>query len=306
MLRRDARTISGSCWAVLIAGFTAAHCGGGDSPTDRQNAGGSSSTETGSGGSTSNTTSGSAGNVSSTGAGGSNSGAGGASGNTSTPGTDVCSLPATTAMNPVFYDGANGAATCGASTKAPHVGYWFSYNDKSADGGAPMTAAGEKGGCGGTTDCGYHTKGSGFTNYGAGVGFDLSDNAQMVAQPFDATGFMGIQFFAKGTITGTRGPKYASMAQSIHIKFATSKDRGGDDFGGYCTIGADWTKCNIAFSAATRDGFKDAMVAVASDMLDLNQLLKVQLEFSKFSEAADAGTLTPVAFDVWIDNVSFY
>lgn len=304
MLRKDARTFSGSLWALLVTGLAAAHCGGSYDPAQQNaNAGGSSTAQPGSGGSTSNMTTGSGGDISSTT--GPNSGVGGAS-NTTTPGTDVCPLPTTTAMNPVFYDGVNGGAACGTSTKAPHMGYWFSYNDKSADGGAPMTAVGEKGGCGGTTDCAYHTKGSGFTNYGAGVGFDLSDNAQMVAQPFDATGFMGIQFFAKGTITGTRGAKYASVAQSIHMKFATSKDRGGDDFGGYCTIGADWTKCNLAFSAATRDGFKDAMVPVASDMLDLNQLLKGQLEFSKFSEAADAGTLTPVTFDVWIDNVSFY
>jgi hypothetical protein len=232
--------------------------------------------------------------------------AGGATGTAgASSGTDVCGLPTTTAPNPLLYNGATTAPNCGSSVAMPHVGYWFNYGDATA--GAMETGKGTFGGCGGPTDCAYHVTGSGYTDYGAGIGFDLNDNtaSPAVAQPFDATPYMGLQFFAKGTITGTRGPKYANMAQEIHVKFVTATDRSGDDYGGYCTIGADWMKCSLAFAAATRDGFSSTPDPT-TDMFDANMLEKIQLEFSKFSQPADAGTLTPVDFDVWVDDVSFF
>lgn len=237
-------------------------------------------------------------------------GSGGSGGATCTPpvasatSAVACALPTTTAANPLIYDGATSAPNCGTAIgAAPRAGYWFNYGD--ATSGAQETGAGKFGGCGGMTDCAYHASGCGYGDYGAGMGFDLMDNASQAAQPYDATAYMGLQFYARGTITGTRGPKYAQADQSLHIKFVTMTNRSGDDYGGYCMISMDWTKCSLAFAMATRDGFSTTP-PVATDMLDVNQMLKIQLEFSKSSPAADAGVSAPVAFDVLVDDVSFF
>jgi hypothetical protein len=162
------------------------------------------------------------------------------------------------------------------------------------------------------SDCAYHVVGSGFTDYGAGFGFDINDDASAppVAQPFDVTGYTGLQFYAKGTITGTRGRPgmpYVSAPQTIHTKLLTSTVRGGDDFGGYCLISeTEWTRCTLNFADALRDGFGAATLPVTGDVFDRPNLLKLQFEFSKFTDPPDAGTVTPVNFDVFVDNISFY
>jgi hypothetical protein len=225
-------------------------------------------------------------------------------GGAATSGVDVCGLPTTTAANPLLYDGVTTAPNCNSAIATPRAGYWFHYGDSTV--GATQTAAGAFGGCAGAADCAFHTTGMGYTDYGAGIGFDLNDDSAQTAQPYDATPYMGLQFWAKGTITGTRGPKYAQMDQEIHIKLVTATDRSGDDFGGYCVIGADWTKCSLSFADATRDGFSKTPDPT-TDVLDANMMLKIQLEFSKFSQDADAGvTIVPVAYDVFVDDVSFF
>jgi hypothetical protein len=219
---------------------------------------------------------------------------------------DVCGLPTTTASNALLYNGATTAPNCNSAIATPRAGYWFHYGDKTV--GATQTGAGAFGGCAGAADCAYHTTGMGYADYGAGIGFDLNDDSTQTAQPYDATPYMGLQFWAKGTITGTRGPSYAQIDQEIHVKFVTATDRSGDDFGGYCVIGADWTKCSLTFAAATRDGFSKTPDPT-TDVLDANMMLKIQLEFSRFTKTdADGGVIDtpPVAYDVFVDDVSFF
>ncbi len=303
------------CLSATSVALGLAFTGGCSSSTDSARTGGSAGSDTATAGTSSGAGAGNVAGSSSSGAGaggttgtlgGAGATAGGATGSAgSSSGTDTCGLPTTTAANALLYNGATTAPMCGTSIAMPRVGYWFNYGDSTT--GAMETGKGDFGGCGGPTDCAYHITGSGYTDYGAGIGFDLNDSmaSPPVAQPYDATAYMGLQFYAKGTITGTRGPKYANLAQQIHMKLVTATDRSGDDYGGYCTVGADWTKCSVTFAGATRDGFSSTP-AVASDMLDANMLEKIQLEFSKFSQPADAGTLTPVDFDVWVDDVSFF
>jgi hypothetical protein len=217
-------------------------------------------------------------------------------------------LPTTTAANPLLYDGATLTTNCGSAiTGTGRKGYWFGYGDASVMSGTAgaIVTAGVFGGCMGAGDCAFHAAGSGYTDYGAGIGFDLLDDATSTATAYDATAYTGVQLYAKGTITGTRGMGYTDVPQSLHIKLVTSTDRMGDDFGGYCTVvAAAWTKCSLAFAAATRDGFS-ATPPPATDVFDPKNLLKIQLEFSKFSQAADASAV-PVAFDVLVDDVSFF
>jgi hypothetical protein len=200
---------------------------------------------------------------------------------------------------------------CASNIPAPRNGQWFQYHDNSDNGGLMMSAKPDIGGCGGTSICAFHVKGpttgTGFTGYGAGAGFDLNDSTANppVAMNYDAkaAGYSGIQYWARGTITGTRGPGYSVSPQTIHTKIVTATDRHGDDYGGYCQMidPMTWTRCALDFSAATRDGFYSTIDPM-TDMIDSNQLLKVQFEFSR--NANDAANTVTV--DVWIDEVSFY
>lgn len=246
-----------------------------------------------------------------TSSGGSSSG-GGSSGSAGPPDPgpvtpDSCGFPTTMAPNPILYAGAptGTGASCSTSIVMPRNASWFHYDDMTGDGGISVLAKAEIGGCGGTSVCAYHarTSGSGgFTNYGAGVGFDLFDDAMSAATNYDASAYTGIQYWAKGTIAGTRGPGFVSAPQTIHLKLVTATDRRGDDYGAYCPMidPQTWTKCTLDFSAAKRDGFSP-VPAVGGDTLDLNQLRKVQFEFSRLNDPT-----ATVSFDVWIDEVAFY
>jgi hypothetical protein len=296
----------GTAVVALLIGL---RCGGSGNNDDRTTgAGGSGGSGTGTGGSAGNTggTVTNSGGSTGTGGAGTGGGTGGVRADAGSPGTDVCPLPTTTAVDALLYDGVPPGATCLTTLNAPRNSFWFGYDDATSDGGIPRSVVGAFGGCGGASDCAIHATGSGFTNYGAGMGFDLRDAPGPV--PVDATPYMGIQFSAKGTITGTRGPMYASSPQTIHVKFVDPTVRAGDDFGGYCSMlmNGTWTVCNLAFAALTRDGFGNTTVPVATDVLDRGQLLKIQFEFSKFSDPPDSGVVTPVGFDFWIDNISFY
>ncbi len=248
--------------------------------------------------------------------GGSSSGAGSSSGSSggapdtgpATP--DSCGFPPPTTPSGVLFSGfpMGTGMGCASNIPAPRNGQWFQYHDTSDDAGLSMSAKPEMGGCGGMSLCAFHVKGpasgAGFTGYGAGVGFDLNDNAAGTATNYDAmaAGYKGIQFWAKGTITGTRGPGYSSSAQTIHLKLVTATDRKGDDYGTYCQMidPTMWTLCSLDFSKATRDGFSTTPDPTM-DTLDYDKLLKVQFEFSRYSDPAAL-----VVVDAWIDEVSFY
>jgi hypothetical protein len=222
---------------------------------------------------------------------------------------DLCGFPPSMAMNPILYSGApagGGGGNCPGTLPPPRNGSWFSYHDATGDGGVSLSATPALGGCGGISLCAFHIDGpipadaGGFSIYGAGCGFDLNDNASGTATNYDLTPYTGIQYWAKGTINGTRGPGFAASPQTIHLKIVTATNRDGDDYGAYCQMidPTIWTLCSVAFSALTRDGFSTTPDP-ATDTFDANQAQKVQFEFSLATGGA-------VSFDAWIDEVSFY
>lgn len=223
----------------------------------------------------------------------------GSSGNTT---ANACAPPTDTAPDPVIYSGVTTGASCKSTIDSPYVGGWFKYSDgtvtETTGDLKAMALTPSKGGC--DNDCAVHVTGAGFTDYGAGIGFDVKDEGSQPTN-FDASAFGGIQFAAKGTLKGTRGKNYAIADNNIHLKLSTATGRGDDDYGGYCEIKADWTLCQFPFADLTRDGFKNAEFPTATDKLDIDKLLKIQLEFSRATD----GT-SPLDFDVWIDNVAFY
>jgi hypothetical protein len=236
----------------------------------------------------------------------------------SSTGGGACSLPSPLATNGLLYNGGTPAPLCPSSIAYPN-NYWFGYFDTTTAGTSDAAAVGfthggELNGCDGPSDCAFHTTGTAVPGYGAGVGFTLNNNAN-----FDASGFTGFQVWLKGTTTGTRGTRYSSSPNTVHVKFVTSLSDGGDpregdDFGAYCPTMGDagagvWVLCKLPFAGLTRDGFKGVEAGAPDPSTDLTldtaNLQKIQFEFSTFT-APDSGTPTPVTFDLWIDDAAFF
>jgi hypothetical protein len=228
-----------------------------------------------------------------------------------------CAIPAPLPPNGLLYNGGVPAPLCPSSLAIGYPNnYWFAYFDSATagttDAGAfAFTHAPDFGGCDGPSDCAFHTSGTGIPGYGAGVGFTLNNNAV-----FDASQYMGIDVWLKGTTTGTRGDGYVQSNNTVHVKFVTALGNGtdprqGDDFGAYCSTqdGTEWVYCLIQFIGLTRDGFKDVDAGAPdpnTDTFDPQNLDKIQFEFSSYTPPADAGTMPQVTFDLWIDDIAFF
>lgn len=204
----------------------------------------------------------------------------------------------TTAM---LYTG--GPAPCGGALDPPRLGTWFAYNDKTGTQmPAPMALVftGEAGGNGGPTDCAVHTVGTGFLDWGGGIGFDIN-SVSGKSCPFDASAFSGIKFYAKGTTTGTHGLAYAAVPNTIRVKFrmtdALNAALGGDEHGGWCTLTAEWSQCDIPFATALQEGFGTPGAFSKAD------LTQIQFQASK---AGMSMMPPPTDFNFWIDDVTFY
>jgi len=251
--------------------------------------------------------------------GGSSSGGGSSSSSGGTPDAssgDVCGLPMRADGSPGFevYTGGSAAVTCGSSLSSNFPSQtWFGYDDGTSEAGS-IVRGGAKGGCAGSGDCAFHASGSGFTSFGAGVGFTLNGNLA-----YDASKFTGLSVWMKGTTTGTRGLSYTQQDNTVHVKFvtgfndgSTSSARKDDDYGSYCSIAADggsgWVQCLMPFDTLTRDGFRGPDAGVPDptmDMFDPQNLAKVQFEMSLYN-APDGSVPQPVSFDILIDDIAFF
>ena len=179
------------------------------------------------------------------------------------------------------------------------VGAWFTYNDESA--GGMQSPTGEftpaQGGAGGSAFS-ASMSGSGFAEWGAGMGFDLNNpgddsGGAGVKNPWDASGFTGVAFRARGNVP----VRVALVTQAIV----------SEEFGGNCTpsdeegmmcddahgmtfpLNDTWTQYVVPFASASQGGW-----GLAADF--------------------DAATMTSIQFDVganldfeiWIDDIGFY
>jgi hypothetical protein len=186
---------------------------------------------------------------------------------------------------------------------------WFAYSDGTAD-AASFSHTADLTGCEGPDSCAFHTSGSGFTGYGAGVGFVLNNNAT-----FDASSFTGLNVYLKGTTTGTRRAGFTMSNNTVHVKFVSEQPDGadplnGDNYGFDCPIvGTCYTLCQVPFSMLTVEAYDAGVTSMPSIQTVLSNLVKIQFEFDAYSVKTDSGALvdpTPVSFDVMIDNVAFY
>ena len=166
-----------------------------------------------------------------------------------------------------------------------------------------------------TTNCAEEAKGSGYSIY-AGVGFNIAGSGSL-NKPGDVSAYQGLEFWAKGTVTGSRtgfaNPGFTQADGTIRVELvggdctaAIQRDV-GDEYGWYATLPSDpnqWTQFTLKFADATRLGLA-APPEGGPDAFDLTHLYKIQFQFSPFMGGGNAPATT-VAFDVWFDDISFF
>jgi hypothetical protein len=175
--------------------------------------------------------------------------------------------------------------TCGRN------GWWFSFNDGSTSGvqtpSPSITFTPSAGGYGASLFAAY-TAGSGFTSWGAGMGFNFVDHGIS----YDASAYGGIQFWAR--------VDPGSTATSLRFDFpdVDTDPRGGicttktpgcfDHWGIDVTLTTTWTLTTIRFSDLRQLGF-----AYTVPSFDSSKLYTMQLQ-----------TGASKIFGVWLDDIT--
>ncbi|KYF61031.1 hypothetical protein BE15_27970 [Sorangium cellulosum] len=188
------------------------------------------------------------------------------------------------------------------------VGYWYSYNDGTGTQTPPVYSEAMPVGFipealtppRGESTMAMHTFGSGFTEWGAGVGFALN-GPDMGLFPYDASAYSGIKLWAR------LGDAGAVTAMKVNVSDKVSEPAGGicDESAGEgepnrcfdhwfytAPLGAEWAEVVIPFEELTREGHGAEPTAEAVDITGL-----YTIEF-RFAQGED--------FDVYIDDISFY
>jgi hypothetical protein len=174
-------------------------------------------------------------------------------------------------------------------------GAWFTYNDGTGTQTPAATAdfLPVAGGPGTSRFC-AHTSGSGFTTWGAGLGFDLAtpafaDGGTPMRASFDAARYSGIAFAAKGNVS----IRVMVVTTAVEPPSAGGTCQAGaqceDAHGLSVALSANWTQVMVPFAQLAQDGWGQPFA------FDARTLLGVEFQVA-------AGT----SFDFSIDDVRFY
>lgn len=169
-------------------------------------------------------------------------------------------------------------------------GYWYTYNDatgkQTPEAMAPFSmSAPIKPRTG--SKFAANTKGSGFTVYGAGMGFDLSAMGT-TKSGYDASKYTGITFYAMAGAGGDKTLR-VNVADKNTAPEAATCTKCNDHFGSTILLTEDWQQYTIKFSEMKQQQFGDPQPAITP-----TALYSIQFQ-----------TGTKVTFDVWIDDVAF-
>lgn len=258
----------------LAVGFLAFSLAGCDSGTSKDTGSSDSGVQSGNGGS---------------GAGGSGAGGGTGAGGTTAGPTDLSMIDDMEDM-----DGSILAAD-------GRVGAWYTYNDTT---GTQVPPAGQPGFTMSAitpprdaSNYAANTTGSGFTTWGAGIGFDLNNgggDSGAGKQPYDASAYKGITFWAKagpGGIGNIRlNVQDAQTAPEGNICSKTATKGCNDHRGTSVSLTQDWKQFTFTFDSLKQLGF-----GMAYPTFQTNKLYAIQFQ---------AGT--KVKFDIWLDDIAFY
>jgi hypothetical protein len=187
------------------------------------------------------------------------------------------------------------------------VGYWYTYHDTTAgtlnpDQGVVPTMETIPGRRCGTSTRAMRVTGSGFTDWGAGLGFALrygaGDAGVGTELPYDGSRFKGFTFWGRigdtsiGTIRVGFGDKWSRPEGGVCTVTPTlGPNACYDTFGESFTLTTTWQRFSIEFGQLQQRSF-----GLARPGLDTTALMTFDVAIPPAS---------PV-FDVWIDDVAFF
>jgi hypothetical protein len=178
------------------------------------------------------------------------------------------------------------------------VGAWYTYNDLTMTAmqvpkqGEPFTMT-----PGGRDGTGYaaNTKGSGFSVWGAGYGFNLKDPGDGAGgsnkSVYDGSAYSGITFWAKAGATSDKALRVNVSNKDTDPAGATCApmDKCNDHFGTSLTLTTDWARYTLPFAKMAQSGWGQSVAR-----FDASTLYAVQFQVGKNA-----------MFDISIDEVAF-
>jgi hypothetical protein len=195
------------------------------------------------------------------------------------------------------------------------LGVWYTFNDQTdspgnASGtqwparttpGVPIPTSVIDGGRGCSTRA-MHSYGSGFRDWGAGIGFDLGFDGQTY-RTYDASAYAGITFWARGlpeTVMQVR----ISTAVTTHAEWGGTcpQELCPFPYHSTLTLSSQWTQYWIPFA----DLYQVSWSTPAN--FQLNQLTNIQFFVPGLTQCEDWqwGCNDTQTFDFWVDDVAFY
>jgi hypothetical protein len=182
-------------------------------------------------------------------------------------------------------------------------GSWFLYNDKSPGGtqtpvkvmNMPLVA--EPGGACGSAYA-FHTTGTGFTVWGAGIGMDFVKKVDMLNVAHDISAYSGIALRAKAAATTPLRVSISDANTSpegmlcVDTPDATNMARCGDYFGAEVVLGPEYQDFTIKFADMKQRGWG---LPVMSGF-DAKNAYTVRMQVKGSAQA-------PAMFDLWVDDV---
>lgn len=171
------------------------------------------------------------------------------------------------------------------------IGVWYAYDDGSAGTSNPAAGDGFLPTAGGPNGSTYaaHIVGSGFSTWGAGMGFDLDNSGGLIKHTFDASGYTGVAFQARGA--GTIQFKVQTGAVVPTAEGGTCNAGGScnDSYATMVVLTPTWQQHVIPFAMLSQAGWGQAAA------WDPATLMGLQWE-------APMGA----PFEIVIDDVGFY
>ena len=177
------------------------------------------------------------------------------------------------------------------------VGFWFTFNDATANAtqtpaqGANFLPSLIPSGGRGSSMHAAHTSGSGFTVWGAGMGFDLNDQGgTSTKQVYDASNFTGFTFWVMAGAGGATSVRFnvPTKATDPLGGLCSPSSKCNDHFGTTVQLTTSWTQVTIKFSSLQQLGWGTVATFQAS------QLYGVEFQFDPNK-----------TFDLWVDDISF-
>ncbi|MGC4095051.1 MAG: hypothetical protein QM756_45460 [Polyangiaceae bacterium] len=179
------------------------------------------------------------------------------------------------------------------------AGVWFSYNDETNRDDGSGTTQWPKAGAERffmdpvsprrkDSTRAAHTMGSGYSNWGAGIGFDL-----LVQQPYDASHYKGLTFFLR------RGPG-ADASLRLNVTDGNTSPLGGrcdtnhngcySDFGFDLSASEAWQEVKLTWDELSQPSW----AVTRYDAIETSLLYGIRFQAPQNS-----------SFDFWIDDVAF-